>query len=129
MMPGRFLLFAEAAVALTVARLAIVLVPFRILAVPGEATGATVGGWSGRVLRVRHGLERVAPRLPFQCSCLVRALAGRWMLRRRGIASVLQVGVAKPGAQVSAHAWLTVGEMVVCGGDGEAFTPIARFPS
>lgn len=129
--PGNLLLFIEAALMLGSARLALTVVPFRVLARRrGEVRGATVTGERGKVRRVRHGLDRVTPWLPFHCSCLTRALAGRWMLRRRGVPSVLHVGVAKPGPSVSAHAWLTVGELVVCGdGDGDAFTPIGRFPS
>ena len=39
-------------------------------------------------------------------SCLRKALAVQWWLRRRGLDSVLRLGVRKVGARLDAHAWI-----------------------
>ena len=52
---------------------------------------------------------RVARHTWWRSMCLEQALAGRWMLRRRGIPSTMYVGMAKRGGNFIAHAWL-VGE-------------------
>jgi len=59
-------------------------------------------------LAVRHA--------PFELSCLPRAIAARQMLSRRGISSVLYVGVTK-GKQraIDAHAWLNAAGVEVTG--------------
>ena len=49
--------------------------------------------------------------------CLPRALAAHAMLRRRGIASRLCLGVARNGGEFAAHAWIEVGEKKIVGGD------------
>ncbi|OQB27449.1 MAG: hypothetical protein BWY10_01327 [Chloroflexi bacterium ADurb.Bin180] len=38
--------------------------------------------------------------------CLRQAIALQWMLKRRGIASVLRIGIQRAGAELHAHAWL-----------------------
>ena len=38
--------------------------------------------------------------------CLRQAVALQWMLKRRGIVTVLRIGVQKGGADLHAHAWL-----------------------
>src|SRR6476660_1046559 len=48
--------------------------------------------------------------------CLPRALAAHAMLRRRGIASRLCLGVARSGGAFAAHAWIEVGEERIIGG-------------
>lgn len=60
--------------------------------------------------------------------CLPRALAAHAMLRRRGIASRLCLGVARDRGQFAAHAWIEVGERKVVGGEeASGFTQIAAF--
>ncbi len=54
-------------------------------------------------------LVEVADRsAPFSPSCLRRSLALAWLLAARGVSSELRVGVMKAGAQLHAHAWLTL---------------------
>jgi hypothetical protein len=50
------------------------------------------------------------------------------MLRRRGIASAIAVGTAKPAADdtFEAHAWLMQREFVILGGDVTRFSPLLR---
>jgi hypothetical protein len=65
---------------------------------------------------------------PCRTSCLHRSLVLWWILRRRGIASRLWIGVHKEAGRIEAHAWVECLGVVV--GDGESihqrFTP---FPS
>ena len=61
-------------------------------------------------------------------ACLPRALAAQTMLRRRGIASKLCLGVTREGGALAAHAWVEVGqEMIVGGAAAQGFSRIAEF--
>jgi hypothetical protein len=60
--------------------------------------------------------------------CLPRALAAHAMLRRRGIASRLCLGVARDGGELTAHAWVEIGnDKIVGGSQADAFTRLAEF--
>jgi Transglutaminase-like superfamily len=60
--------------------------------------------------------------------CLPRALAAHAMLRRRGIASRLCLGVARDNGDLTAHAWVVVGDHKLVGGaEAEKFTRLAEF--
>lgn len=124
---------AEAALLLTVLRIAVGRVPFRWLA---KAAGLAAGGDAAPANqagaeRVRLALQRAAARLPFETTCLMQALAGAAMLRRRGVAATVQLGVARDGTQAGrlvAHAWLRAGDVVLTGADGaDRFTPVAAY--
>jgi hypothetical protein len=81
----------------------------------------------GAGVRVGAMLERVAPMTWWRSMCLEKALAGKWMLRRRGIPSTMYVGMAKQGGEFVAHAWL-VGEGQTLTGAGEtAYATLAAF--
>lgn len=43
---------------------------------------------------------------PVHAACLARSLTLWWLLRHRGIASDLRIGVAKDGGDFAAHAWV-----------------------
>jgi hypothetical protein len=59
---------------------------------------------------------------------LPRALAAQAMLRRRGIASRLCLGVAREGDELLAHAWVEIGKDRILGGaEAGAFTRLAEF--
>lgn len=62
--------------------------------------------------------------------CLPQALAAHWMLRRRGIPSVIRFGVQRQSeGNLAAHAWLYAGGAVVLGaGVAADFTQIAELP-
>ena len=80
--------------------------------------------------QVAWAVEAVAGNAPWTSTCLMRALAGNVLLRRRGISSVLTLGVATTGASgtIVAHAWLRCGESVLIGGRGmHHFAPLASF--
>lgn len=133
-MSNHRLLCLEAALALSLARLLLALLPLRLLvgwtmAPQARQDGAVTDARRlGRARRVRLGLALMAPRLPWHSNCLTQALAGRWMLRRRGLAGVIHVGVHRHTGVLAAHAWLTWGDQTVCGGgEAPAFQTIARF--
>ncbi|MCB9139777.1 MAG: lasso peptide biosynthesis B2 protein [Caldilineaceae bacterium] len=79
-------------------------------------------GWAVRIAAVRA---------PWTNTCLVQALAGTQMLRRRGIASILTLGVAmtsKKNERMIAHAWLQQGGAFLTGETGhQQFTPVSIF--
>jgi hypothetical protein len=80
--------------------------------------------------RVRWSVDAWARRVPWRAVCFQKGLAAHWMLRRRGIASVLHYGAAQaPDEGLSAHVWVSVGRTIVTGG-GEAprFARLASFP-
>lgn len=123
----------EAIVALTTARLALLILPFAWIA---RAAGAVEGGRpDDRPLRatadplslgVRGALRAAARRLPWRTTCLARAMAGRLMLAWRGRPSTLVLGVASDDKGFAAHAWLMSGDGYVCGGrDARRFRPLA----
>ncbi len=68
----------------------------------------------------RHGIYR-AP-------CLPRSLVLWWLLRRRGIAADLRIGVRKEAGQFEAHAWVeSCGVALNDGADvSERFAPFER---
>src|SRR5437016_10365838 len=53
-----------------------------------------------------------AAKLPWTSSCLVRAMAARHLLHRRGLPCTLYLGVNRDQPPLRAHAWLRSG--VVC---------------
>ena len=118
----------EAAFFLLAARLLVAYAPGRrwrrwVAAAEGEAAASGFPPAQRRILpssrpvprRIGWLVPKVAASAPFEAACLPQALAARWMLRRRGVASRLCFGVRRPsGADLEVHAWLTTeGEGVV----------------
>ena len=65
---------------------------------------------------VGWAVTRIAAYFPLSAMCLAQALAARAMLRRRGIGSILHVGVARSAtAPFEAHAWLEAAGVEVTG--------------
>lgn len=70
----------------------------------------------------RRWIARVSAHVPFSAMCLPQALAARWMLARRGIATELHFG-ARPAQSGGAerydlHAWLLCGDLCLTGAHG-----------
>ncbi|MGB8600670.1 MAG: lasso peptide biosynthesis B2 protein [Rhizomicrobium sp.] len=124
---------AETLLALALAWVLVFAVPFRRTAAwlgqagaPGSAAAAIAPDQLLRARSVCRRAARLAPRVPWRTSCLVQAVAGCLLLRRRGIAATIRLGVKKGDGALSAHAWLMVGGQTVLGGDAaEGFTPLA----
>jgi len=125
----------EAVLSLGLARVALLL-PFRIVAPSiGRATALPEAPRTAldpaereAALAVGRALRRAANRLPWTSSCLVRAVAGRMMLRRLGLPTLLELGARPEGARLAAHAWLRCGDIDVIGAETAAeYTSIAAF--
>jgi hypothetical protein len=71
----------------------------------------TVGPFDSRAREHADALARVARWLPVPPRCLPQCLALCWMLRRRGMAVELVIGVCK--FPFTAHAWVESGGAVV----------------
>jgi len=76
----------------------------------------------GRISWAVATASRFIPR----ATCLVQALALQTMLRQHGIASSLNIGVAKQdGDRLNAHAWIQHGdELIACGSNPVDYTPL-----
>ena len=78
------------------------------------------------VERVACVIPRVAARVPWKSDCLVQALAAQRWLRSARIKSTLSIGIRlQPEERFEAHAWLSVGSMLVTGGEITGFNPFA----
>jgi len=77
---------------------------------------------------VLWAVESVGAKPWLKALCLPRALATHAMLRRRGIASRLCLGVAREGQALIAHAWVEIGEnKAVSASQIGRFTRLAEF--
>lgn len=119
----------EAAVMLILARLAVRVLPSAWLLRWADRPMKTVCRFPrDDVAWTAWAIEHAANRQGAVPQCLPRALAAHGMLRRRGIASRLCLGVARNGDHIIAHAWIEVGSRKLAGGEGtERFTPLAAF--
>jgi transglutaminase-like putative cysteine protease len=119
----------EAAVMLVLARLAVRLVP-----------PARIFAWANRPPRRIHrfavdevgwitwAVETLGASPWMNADCLPRALAAHAMLRRRGIASRLCLGVAREEGELATHAWVEVGKDKIVGAtEADRFTRLAEF--
>jgi hypothetical protein len=130
----RRFLWLEAFLSLAAARIAVSRIPFRRIA-PGlgrrmaESPETTSTNQQARVAAIGWSLRSAARVAPWHSTCLVQALAGKWMLRRRRLASTLYLGVDR-GVEnwLDAHAWLRYGSQILTGGGNlSRFRVIASF--
>lgn len=128
------LLLLEAILWLGLARAAVLSISFRrIMALLQQEQGLTADqanpAADAPCQRVGWAIRCASRRTPWLSNCLAQALTGKIMLRRRGIASTLYLGVAKGGQNnLAAHAWLRSGEIILTGGYNLAqYTVIASF--
>lgn len=91
---------------------------------PEAGVSATPCGPSSRVGAM---VERIARATWWRSMCLEKALAGKWMLRRRGIPSTMYVGMARRDGEFVAHAWLVGDGQTVTGGSKTIYAPLAAF--
>ncbi len=130
---GQQLLLLEALLLVAIARIAILVLPFRWIA-----------KWLGRHMQsslqqpenlltmrnVQWAVKAMAHRVPWKAECLVQAMAARSMLQRRSMNGTLFLGVAKDSSsdELKAHAWLKCGDQWVTGGRGaEKFAVVSTF--
>jgi hypothetical protein len=120
--PDRRLL-ASAIVSVVKARLTVTFVPIgKILLPVTPDAGAMIG--DANAARISWAVETAGRIVPSGKNCLVRAIAGREMLARRGVSSQIRLGVAKSSPErLDGHAWLECGDMIVTGeGEHRSYT-------
>ena len=123
--PADQFLVLEAWFYLAASRAALLGIPFRLIArhlgrqlAPGDMTGSSASA-SLVARRVGSAVERMARHTPWNSTCLTQTIAGKFMLRRRGVSSQLYLGTRKDeSGQLLAHSWLLVGNEILIGGSG-----------
>lgn len=121
------------------ARLALRVIPFRRMArylgpLQTETLPDAPPEHLAQARRIALAVARVSPHTPWTSNCFPQALAAKYWLRRRRIPTTLYLGVAltktddAPRAEMTAHAWLRCGPLLVTGGRGhERYTVTACF--
>ncbi|MCW3124006.1 MAG: hypothetical protein JWQ38_3498 [Flavipsychrobacter sp.] len=131
-----YLLFMEAWIFLAIARMILVVLPFKRIA---PMLGKLMSDKSiddneqptGIVQNIGICILRAGRYSPWRTKCFEQAIAAKIMLRLRSIKSLLFLGVFKDAAdELKAHAWLTVDKIVVTGGpDVTKYTVVSWFGS
>ncbi|HZC47402.1 MAG TPA: lasso peptide biosynthesis B2 protein [Candidatus Acidoferrum sp.] len=124
-------LLASAVVSVIKARLTVTFVPVRKILAPVASRTETPLP-DTEATRISWAVETAARIVPSGSNCLVRAIAGREMLARRGVSSQIRLGVAKNLSDaLLAHAWLECGDRIITG-EGEhlnyAAMPVGEHP-
>jgi hypothetical protein len=133
LLPGvsgaQLLLLGEAVFFLALARLILLVVPFRHIVPWLERSPDSPQHDAIVIGTVRQAIEIAARNVPWNAVCLPQAMACKAMLARRGQGSALHIGAARGGRDgLMAHAWLVAGGKIVIGEDGSSeMTPLARF--
>ncbi|MCX7842964.1 MAG: lasso peptide biosynthesis B2 protein, partial [Clostridia bacterium] len=102
-------------------RFAILFFPFRnVASVMGkpmfETSQELEAGFMEKAMEIAFILKKIPRYTPWQSKCLVQALTGQLMLRRRGISSTIYLGISKDeNGGLLAHAWLRCGSVVITG--------------
>jgi hypothetical protein len=132
----RLVLF-EAACYLLAAQIAVHLLPFRWVAPHlgnlGEPTSETQISQEQQrqAQQVGWAVTALARYFPWDAKCLAQAVAGKWMLQRRGLPNTLYLGVDRVHGGdkwLEAHAWLRCGTDIVTGEpEHERFKVLATF--
>jgi hypothetical protein len=121
----------EAALTLLAVRLAFVVLPFpralkRMRVTPGGDGGGRLA--AAEAAQVARAIARAARHMPFRAACLQQAFAALLMLRRRGLAATVSLGLAHDEGALTAHAWSHSGDTPVTGvAMAPAFVPVATF--
>ncbi|MGH7926053.1 MAG: lasso peptide biosynthesis B2 protein [Candidatus Binatus sp.] len=108
-------LLASAIVSVIKARGTVMFVPVRKILLPLAARTEAMSS-DADAARISWAVETAGRIVPTGENCLVRAIAGRAMLARRGISSQIKLGIAKNSADIlSGHAWLECGDRIITG--------------
>ena len=119
----------EAAMMIVLARLAVRFIPPAQIFSWADRPPRRINRFAGDEANwIAWAVEAAAEKPWINALCLPRALAAHAMLRRRGIASRLCLGVARNGSGLAAHAWVEVGKRKIHDGGGEAgYRRLAEF--
>jgi len=116
-------LFLGAAYWLAVARVWLLVLPFRYLADRLGTGAGSVEPDPVLLERVGRAVSSAAAHVPWRSDCFPQSIAANRLLKRLGYASTIHLGVERAGEQgLSGHAWVTCGTVVVTGG-----TEVARY--
>jgi hypothetical protein len=96
---------------------------------PSVETPSSSGATPAAALEIGWAVELMSRHTPWESACLAQSIAGKFMLRRRGLTSRLSLGLRKDEAgKLTAHAWLRSGNEILIGGRGqEMFTVLSTF--
>jgi hypothetical protein len=123
-------LLLRAAGWLAVARIMLVVMPFRRLSERLSAANDTTGKIPDEEMTARIGyfVAVAANHVPWRSDCFPQTIAARMLLKRYGFDSTIHLGVDRIAKdEIEAHAWLTCGETVVTGqGDLDRYAEIYR---
>ena len=103
---------------LAIARIMLIVMPFRHLSARLSATSNSTQAEPDKVLlqRIAYAVSAAANNVPWRSDCFPQTIAARMLLKRYGHASTIHFGVERVGENaLSGHAWLTCGETVVTG--------------
>lgn len=96
----------------------------RLLAICRALSAGAARGPGPSVSRLVWLVE-VAGRYAPGTTCLTTALAAGLVLRRRGVATTLRIGVSRRGRDLTAHAWLEAdGRVLVGAAESQDYEPI-----
>lgn len=128
------LISIEAIFLMALSRFYILFIPFRSVAsLMGKPMHETVEEIDPDLLTVARQItwliEKMSKYTPWESKCLVKALTGQRMLKKRRIPCTLYLGMAKDNTnKLSAHAWLRCGNHILLGENGRiGFTTVAYF--
>lgn len=133
---GERWLLIEAFILLGIARLALLVLPFKRLAVSlgrhmHESDAQVSTADLNLARQVGRAVCSAANYTPWKSVCLPQAVAAQWMLQRRQIAGTLYLGVTKDETtpeKLAAHAWLRCGGFILTGARGHSqFTVVSTF--
>jgi Transglutaminase-like superfamily len=112
-------LLASAIVSVIRARITVTFVPVRkILQLVIPRTEAVLADTDAA--KIGWAVETAGRIVPTGDNCLVKAIAAREMLARRGVSSRLRLGIAKNSPDILlGHAWLECGDRIITG-EGES---------
>lgn len=121
----------EAVLLLLIVRVALALLPLgAVLRLFRIHQGAAAAGRIDRHAAdvIARAIARTSRHVPFRAVCLQQAFAALLMLRRRGLAATVHLGVLREGVELNAHAWTECGDVPVTGVSvAQGFTPVAVF--
>ncbi len=128
------LLLIEALFHLTLARVIILLLPFRWFSSRlGQAAAESNAELSAAQVmsaaQIGAAVARMSPHTLWDSACLTQAIAAQWMLNRRHIPSTLYLGIEKESKQKwLAHAWVRCGKIILVGANGYTqYTVVSSF--
>src|SRR5262245_45113060 len=119
----------EAAIMIVLARLAVRFFPAAVIFSWADRPPRRVNRFAADEARwVTWAVEKAGAKSSINALCLPRALAAHAMLRRRGVASRLCLGVARDETGLTAHAWVEVAKQkALSDAEGVRFTRLAEF--